>query len=292
MRALAISLIVSAAVWVGMYLWFPISIFDSLNQSFGSTITTILGSDTLSSSRAVINTNFSNLNTDKLQSGDTAAALTITSGTVGTLTLTNDLTVANGGTGASTLTGLLIGNGTSAFTADAIPLDVQYGGTGWVNLQANYLLYGNGTTRIGTSSDLYWDSTNSRLGLASTTPAYGLSLGSQKTIGMTEYAVSTSTSITIDARNGNQQLVRMGGAATTIAFSNMGNGTTIRLVVCNPTGNAAGAITWSGVRFVGSAPTQTTTANKCDLYVVGSSQATSTTATTPIVWLSQGFAGL
>jgi len=33
------------------------------------------------------------------------------------LTLTNDLTVANGGTGASTLTGILIGNGTSAFTA-------------------------------------------------------------------------------------------------------------------------------------------------------------------------------
>ena len=35
---------------------------------------------------------------------------------VGTLTLTNDLTVANGGTGASTLTGMVQGNGTSAFT--------------------------------------------------------------------------------------------------------------------------------------------------------------------------------
>ena len=40
-----------------------------------------------------------------------------TNGTIGTLTLTNDLTVANGGTGASTLTGLLLGNGASAFTA-------------------------------------------------------------------------------------------------------------------------------------------------------------------------------
>lgn len=39
--------------------------------------------------------------------------------TVDNLTLTNDLTVANGGTGASTLTGLLQGNGTSAFTAIA-----------------------------------------------------------------------------------------------------------------------------------------------------------------------------
>lgn len=40
-----------------------------------------------------------------------------TTGTIGTLTLTNDLTVANGGSGASTLTGILLGNGTSAFTA-------------------------------------------------------------------------------------------------------------------------------------------------------------------------------
>ena len=36
--------------------------------------------------------------------------------TIGTLTLTNDLTVVNGGTGDSTLTGLLQGNGTSAIT--------------------------------------------------------------------------------------------------------------------------------------------------------------------------------
>lgn len=36
---------------------------------------------------------------------------------IDTLTLTNDLTVANGGTGVSTLTGIVKGNGTSAFTA-------------------------------------------------------------------------------------------------------------------------------------------------------------------------------
>ena len=39
--------------------------------------------------------------------------------TAGVLTLATDLSVANGGTGASTLTGLLQGNGTSAFTAIA-----------------------------------------------------------------------------------------------------------------------------------------------------------------------------
>ena len=68
--------VISLVVWIGAYLYFPVSIFDPV--LLGSTITTIQGSDTLSASRAVINTNFSNLNTDKLQSGDTAAALTIT----------------------------------------------------------------------------------------------------------------------------------------------------------------------------------------------------------------------
>lgn len=86
----------------------------------GSTLTTINGSDQISASRSVINTNFSNLNTDKLQSGDTAASLTITTGnittgTIGTLTLTNKLTVPNGGTSSTTLSSnqVLLGAGTS-----------------------------------------------------------------------------------------------------------------------------------------------------------------------------------
>ena len=43
-----------------------------------------------------------------------------TTSLIDTLTLTNDLTVANGGTGASTLTGCLDGNGTGAFTASGV----------------------------------------------------------------------------------------------------------------------------------------------------------------------------
>ncbi len=43
--------------------------------------------------------------------------LTTSDVTFNSLTLTTDLSVANGGTGASTLTGLLLGNGTSPFTA-------------------------------------------------------------------------------------------------------------------------------------------------------------------------------
>jgi hypothetical protein len=61
-----------------------------------------------------VDANFVNLNTDKLQSGDTAASLTITSATIngGTIAGITDLAVADGGTGQSSYTDgqLLIGN--------------------------------------------------------------------------------------------------------------------------------------------------------------------------------------
>lgn len=110
-----VALVTSLVGFVGAYNYIPLDwISTAQAPKLGSTITTIQGSDTLSASRTVINTNFSNLNTDKLQSGSTAAALTITSGTVGTLSLTNALTVANGGTGSTTLSSnqVLLGNGT------------------------------------------------------------------------------------------------------------------------------------------------------------------------------------
>lgn len=60
-------------------------------------------------------------------------------GTANTETLTGTLVVANGGTGAATLTGLLLGNGTSAVTT------VSYvGSTSWTPT----LSFGGGTTGI------------------------------------------------------------------------------------------------------------------------------------------------
>jgi hypothetical protein len=58
--------------------------------------------------------------------------LTLTGGaitTTGTLTLGGTLIVANGGTGAATLTGILKGNGTSAFTAATAGTDYVAPGT-------------------------------------------------------------------------------------------------------------------------------------------------------------------
>ena len=54
-----------------------------------------------------VDANFVNLNTDKIQSGDTVSSLIILSATIsgGTITGITDLAVADGGTGASTIAG-------------------------------------------------------------------------------------------------------------------------------------------------------------------------------------------
>jgi hypothetical protein len=78
-----------------------------------------------------VDDNFTNLNTDKIQSGNTVAALAITSATIsgGTITGITDLAVADGGTGVSTLTGIVKGNGTSAFSAATAGTDYVAPGT-------------------------------------------------------------------------------------------------------------------------------------------------------------------
>lgn len=90
----------------------------------------------------------------------TGAAEEISLGTAvsisgGTLAVTN-VPVANGGTGASTLTGVVKGNGTSPMTAGTVSLTTEVsgtlpvtnGGTGLATLTANNVLIGNGTSAV------------------------------------------------------------------------------------------------------------------------------------------------
>lgn len=92
--------------------------------------------------------------------GGIAGALPIASGGTGATTLgsgaissngsvlsSGTLTVANGGTGAATLTGVLVGNGTSAVTASA-QLAVASGGTGAATLTNHGVLIGAGTSAV------------------------------------------------------------------------------------------------------------------------------------------------
>lgn len=104
-----------------------------------------------------------------------------------------ELAVANGGTGATTLTGILKGNGTSAMTALAIPLTVANGGTGATTLTG--YLKGSGTSTI-TASATIPNTDISGLGTLSTQNSNSVSISGGTIAGttVTGYATSGSNS--------------------------------------------------------------------------------------------------
>lgn len=92
MRYLTIFLLLVIIAEMGWLMRPPVTVDDleASDPTFGATITTIAGSDTLSASRSVINTNFSNLN------ADIAANLAAASSSLSTVwTFTNDTNFAN-----------------------------------------------------------------------------------------------------------------------------------------------------------------------------------------------------
>lgn len=112
-------------VLIIVYNFVPLSWIEKIfppRTDFGATITTIQGTDLIRDSRAVINTNFSNLNTDKMEVSTTSVnSITtlsnlVTVGTITTGTWNGDtLTVGYGGTGSTTLSQyrILLGSSTN-----------------------------------------------------------------------------------------------------------------------------------------------------------------------------------
>lgn len=138
------------------------------------------------------------------------------------------------------------------------------------------------STGVATSTQFIW--INGNYGIGTSSPWTGLTLGtgngsSTKAITVTEHRVATSTSQTIDWKNGNQQVMRIGLSAITVTFTNYTDGQTLKLLICNPGLGTAGAITWPASSLLlwagGTTPTQTTTANKCDVWSFIATQATS-----------------
>ena len=140
-----------------------------------------------------------------------------------------------------------------------------------------FLNIASSTSNWSSTTNLFTIGANGRVGIGTSTPFARLAIGANGAITTTENRLSTSTSMTVSWIEGNQQLVQTGTSAVTIGFSNYIAGQILRLVVCNSE-TAAGAITFTGVEWASAtAPTQTTTANYCDLYTFVATQASSTT---------------
>lgn len=92
--------------------------------------------------------------------------------------------------------------------------------------------------------------TNGYIGFGTTTPAYGVTVGST-TAFMTSAVIGTcqpgnggtSTSMTIDWRNCNENVLYMGNAAFTITFVGIVPGATHKIDIVNPTTGQVGAMT-------------------------------------------------
>ena len=155
-------------------------------------------------------------------------------------------------------------------------LSVAQGGTGATSLTSNRLLTGNGTSAITAESNLFFDGTT--FGISTSTPwgnstklnVYGGSIIND------ELATSSLATVVIDWTEGNQQQITM-SQATQVEFSNVHDGAVLRLILCSD--GTGRAITWnvSNVLWTGGTePTETATANKCDLFTFVGSSGTST----------------
>jgi len=139
------------------------------------------------------------------------------------------LKVAKGGTGAATLTGILKGNGTSAFTAVTAPSGTIVGTTDAQTLSAKTLTNPTVTNYVETP-----------------------------------FSANSSTAITLDLTNGTVQIITLTGNATITMPTATSGKSFIMYLKQDATGSRT--VTWSTVKWAGgTAPTITSTASRQDI---------------------------
>lgn len=139
----------------------------------------------------------------------------------------------------------------------------------------SFLVSGAGNIGIGTSSPFFRLSLDRSLGIASSS------------IYVSQYNPATSTAQVVDCKDSNTIHVSLGTSATTITLKTMFPGQTCKVIVSNPN-STAGAVTWAGTGQSiywagGTTPTQTTTANKRDVWSFIADQMPNNSTTTPAI---------
>lgn len=217
-------------------------------------------------------------NTQGMNISGNAATVTTNANLSGAVTSSGSNVTAFGVLAANSV----LANGTSA---SAIPTAIATSTLYGVGTYGQYLGMSGGVLGLRATTTLfsgttgqfpYFSGTNT---LTATSSLFITTGGQVSTIAIQP---ATSTAMVLDWQSSpNQVEYQIGSSATTITFVNATVtamwGSTKRVWVCNPNGTA-GALTWAGVEWIGSAPTQTTTANQCDIYSFNITRATSTSA--------------
>jgi len=218
----AISITITLLIAVMAYYLMPVDPIMVIGDEdmLGATITTINASDRLTDSRSVINTNFTNLNSAKIEvSTTTLPNITTLENlvTVGTLTTgtwnADTLTVAYGGTGSTTLlsNAVLLGNGTSGIKAvpagsEGQVLKLSSGVPTWddadVNEAENYDWTGIHTFSTGTTTfngQTYLNDVNIASGTLNEYPTASTSIASKGYVDNTFYGFTSSDNLQVIA---------------------------------------------------------------------------------------------
>ena len=248
-----------------------------------------------------------NASTTNLTAGTYFADNALTNGDCVQAGANGVLTSAAAACGTGTVTSVGLSDSNSTLTIGSTPVTTSGTITATLNLAHSNTWsalqnFGNATSTLFTCTTCWATNVyvSGNVGIASTTPFSAFSVGSgtaSSSITVAEYKygagsnAATSTTMNLDCNAGNQLAVPILGSAMTFTLINMTPGKSCRVIVQNGNTTAstvtwkvqAGIIVWTG----GTAPTQTTTANKDDVYSFITTAGSSTMETLGAV--SQNF---
>ena len=141
-------------------------------------------------------------------------------------------------------TGLTPNTATTGAITVAGTLNVANGGTGQTSFTAGTVLYGNGTSGISASSNLFFDGTNSRLGIGTNSPSYRLDVRVTGTGNVANFQSDSGPNIRFTGTETSGRTYQVGeGLVTAGSFSIYDSTGSAERLVINSSGNLGLGVT-------------------------------------------------